>query len=196
MALRIRRFLAPLMLVVLACAGCSSGEEEPDLSAIQALGGKVKFDGQGQVIEIDLSRTRVDDLAPLKLLPNLRVLNCTNAPLSGADFEALANLHALETLYLDGTELDDDGLAQLRGLTSLKALYLGRTKIDDAGLSNLRGLRGLTSLSLANTAVTDAGLAPLRDLHQLQTLVLRNTKVTPKGVQDLGRSLPKTRIDR
>jgi hypothetical protein len=44
----------------------------------------------------------------------------------------------LEELYLDGTDVTDAGLLQLKGLNRLEVLFIGRTQVTDAGIEKLQ----------------------------------------------------------
>jgi Leucine Rich Repeat (LRR) protein len=191
--------IAALALLILTYAGCAASEEQTAIAAIKNLGGKIKTDEHsGAVVEVDLSGTKTtdDDLACLKPLAHLRLLNCSKTPVRGPGLDQLAGLGELQTLFLVGSELDDAGLAHLKGLTSLRTLHLGRTRITNAGLPALALLSRLRTLSLGNTRITDAGLGPLKEMRELGTLVLRHTHTTPAGVQQLRQTLLKTQIER
>ena len=189
---------AIVAVLVLACSGCAPSEEQKALAAIKQLGGKIKSAQQGQVVEVDLSRTKAtdDDLAAHKALVHNRSLNCSYTPITGQGLEQLAGSRDLQTLFLVGSELNDTGLAEVSKLSSLRTLHLGRTKITNAGLAELASMSNLRTLSLGNTQITDAGLAALKPMHELGTLVLRQTKTSPAGVQQLRQSLSKTQIER
>jgi Leucine rich repeat len=189
---------ALLLAGTLATLGCSPSDKDAALARIQQAGGTVNYDSQGRVVSVDLSDTQATDeeLAAVRVLPDVRTINCTNARgIKGTDLDVLAELKNLETLYLVGTSVDDEGLSRLKDLKSLKTLHLGRTRITDKGMPALDGLANLQTLSLGNTDVTDAGLVQLRNLRNLSTVILRQTKTTPRGVQELRRMLPKARID-
>jgi Leucine-rich repeat (LRR) protein len=87
----------------------------------------------------------------------------------------LAQLPALQTLNLDGTEVVNIG--PLKDLRALKVLVLSRTPLADIG--PLKDLKALEDLDLRNTRVADIG--PLKDLKALRTLYLWNTKVADIG---------------
>jgi len=187
-----------LGMSLLLVAGCSASDEQQALATISQLGGKIKNDSQGHVVEVDLSRTPAGDaeVAMLQVFPQLGTLNLSHTRINGQGLVTLGGLSELRVLYLVGTEVDDAGASFLRNLKSLETLHLGRTKITDQGLVALEDLQNLRTLALGNTAVSDAGLAHLRNLRGLATLAVRHTKVTPGGVQELRRSLPTTQIDR
>jgi serine/threonine protein kinase/Leucine-rich repeat (LRR) protein len=98
------------------------------------------------------------------------------------DIKAAAELPknqlALTYVNLNGKEVSDAGLAQLRGLKNLGDLNLGGTPVSGAGLAHLKELDGLTHLNLGGTPVTGAGLAHLKELKNLWWLYLGATNVT------------------
>ena len=121
------------------------------------------------VDDLDLSRTQVSDLTPLRGLTALQGLDLSETQVS--DLTPLRGLTALQNLHLGGIKVSD--LTPLRGLTALQSLDLGRTEVSD--LTPLRGLTALQSLHLMGTQVSD--LTPLRGLTALQSLNLSFTKV-------------------
>ena len=84
----------------------------------------------------------------------------------------IASLTALQTLYLDSTQVTD--LAPLASLNSLQRLYLDDTQVID--LAPLASLNSLQILCLNSTQVTD--LSPLASLNRLQRLDLRGIQVS------------------
>lgn len=190
-------FVINLFAVTLATSGCSRPDREVAIEKIEAVGGTFSHDSQGRIISVDLSDTEATDeeLAAISVLPHVRTINCTNAHhIQGEVLDLLVGLKNLETLYLVGTDLDDDGLTRVRHLTSIKTLNLDGTRITDAGMPALDNLVNLQTLVLGDTAITDQGLVQLRDLKKLSTIVLRDTKTTRRGVQELRRMLPEVRV--
>ncbi len=98
---------------------------------------------------------------------------------------ALSGLEHLESLWLGGTAVTDQGLVSLRYHPTLRVLDLSGTAITDAGVTELSQLPNLTALYLADTCVTDRGLAVLGTLPKLNTLNLDNTAITDSGVAHL-----------
>jgi hypothetical protein len=141
---------------------------------------------------------RIDDLGPLRALPDLRQLSryATNPhrtiehPLR--DLSPVADLPGLEVLELARSRVED--LNPLRGLAHLRRLDLSRARVTD--LSPLAGLQELEWLKLNSTPVADlrplaslerleyldvsntADLSPLAGLRMLRPLVVRDTPVT------------------
>ena len=75
-----------------------------------------------------------------------------------------AYVNEVEVLWLDDTEITDDGLAPVEHLIGLQILTLEDSQVTDAGLAHLQGLTGLENLNLTGTQVTDAGLVHLEGL--------------------------------
>jgi hypothetical protein len=79
------------------------------------------------------------------------------------DLAQLRELTDLEMLDLSFAQVTDAGLVHLRELKKLKVLELSFTSVTDAGLVQLKGCKSLQTLELCGTAVTDVGLAQLTD---------------------------------
>src|SRR5262249_178549 len=75
----------------------------------------------------------------------------------------------VETLDLEGLEVTDAGLKQLRDLKNLQSLLRRNTDITDAGLKELAALKKLTRLSLS-IPVTDTTLTTLHEIDLLHAL--------------------------
>jgi len=139
----------------------------------------------------------------------------------GNTLEFISGLTQLKWLFLNRTQVTDEGLRHLSGLTQLKWLLLYQTKVTDEGLRHLSGLTQLTELGLYFTPevtnkglrhlsgltqlttlhlvgnkVTDEGLRHLSGLTQLTELKLSHTKVTDEGIKHLRRLMPQTSISR
>ena len=119
---------------------------------------------------IDLSMTRIDDIAPLADLIELQSLSLWRTTVS--DLTPLANLTALQRIDLDGTLVSD--LSPLSNLTALESLELGGTSVSD--LTPLSNLTGLQRLYLMETKVSD--LSPLANLTALESLGLGGASVS------------------
>lgn len=115
-----------------------------------------------RIRSLQLQRTDIVDLAPLRLLPSLRELVVSGLRI--ADWTPLSSAAELTGLFAARTPLAS--LAPLQPLAKLRRLYIGRTRISE--LSPLPSLPRLEELSLEELAVSD--LAPLRDCAQLRAL--------------------------
>ncbi len=164
----------------------------------------------------DLSYTpeaKPEDVVPMLLKDvgrqtGLRKLDLTNVYVVHDDgLASLGGLDELEELWLDGTNITDEGLRHLGGLTKLRKLSLyAASRVTGRGLSHLTALAQLEELDLAETAcgdeaaeslhaflrlrrlnlaftpAGDACLAGLANLQQLEYLNLSGTKITSAGL--------------
>ena len=108
----------------------------------------------------------------------------------------LKDLTRLAILNLRRLEIGDDALAAIAGQKTLVRLHLELTKITDKGLEQLKGLENLEYLNLYGTEIGDAGLAQLEGLKKLKNLYLWQTKVTDEGVKKLQEAIPGLKINR
>ncbi len=148
---------------------------------------------------LGLYNTSVADagVAQLPLVaPRLDYLNLAGSRVGDKGLEKLAALAALEDLWVEGTEVTDDGLRHLRPLAKLKRLGLNDCRIGDAGLEKLAALPSLEAVHLRGTDVTDEGLRHLYQLANLKLLDLTNTRVTMAGVLKLKEALPNCTLQR
>jgi hypothetical protein len=83
---------------------------------VETLGGRLRPNEQGEVVEVNLIGSEVTD----------------------AGLAHLAGLTALEALDLDYTQVTDAGLAHLTGLTALEILFLDNTQVTDVGVAELQ----------------------------------------------------------
>ena len=118
---------------------------------------------------LQLSRTQVRNLAPLRALTGLQELHLANTEVES--LEPLRALTSLQELDLPDTRVEN--LEPLRALTGLRTLNLAITRVEN--LEPLRSLTGLQHLNLNNTHVES--LEPLRASTGLQTLDLAYTRV-------------------
>jgi len=101
----------------------------------------------------------------------------------------------LKGLYMKGAKITGSGLQHVP--QSLKYLDLNGSLVNDAGLANLAKQTGLEYLNLGYTEnITDSGVAHLIGLENLTYLELGGfgSKVTDAGEEKLRAALPKTEI--
>jgi hypothetical protein len=134
-------------------------------------------------------------LAAISDLPNLRSINLSNVPLSGAGLRPLQKLTSLTQLDLPQSGLTDDDLRPLQSLTNLQSLAMPNsvgdgsvTFMPDAKLSRLKVGAGITDAGLLAIAkkypglhtcdlsqspqITDKGIGHLADQMRPNTIVL------------------------
>ena len=138
-------------------------------------------------IDVSSRAVRDSDLAILKGLAHLNVLNLEKTAVSDAGLSHLKRLTNLSDLNLGSTQISDAALAHLRDLTNLRTLHLwGNPRLGDAGLAHLKSLTNLNFLSLfADREVSDSGLAQLEGMVSLTVLDLNATHVTDAGLVHL-----------
>ena len=148
------------------------------------LPGEHYYNERGKLELISFAGWDIDGLEMQKLarLSSLRSLDFTLTRISDEDLAILASrdgggdgLMNLHQLYLRGTPVSDDGLAELGKMTSLQNLNLSNTGVTSVGLVHLAGLTNLQTLDLGSTQVAD--VTPLSNLAALRSLYLTNTQV-------------------
>lgn len=92
----------------------------------------------------------------------------------------------VQNLNLQGTQISDESLGQIKNIDSLRTLDLTGTKISDRGLSFIGRMKNLEVLLLNGTQVTDNGVANLAATPKLCRIGLRDTKVSGVGLQRMG----------
>ena len=103
-----------------------------------------------------LDETQVSDvgLESVSKLTRLKSLSLRRKPGGNAQGASPAGVlcvwsdSELVSLHLDGTDVDDRGLAYLRGCSELFELDLSHTRVTPAGLRNLARLPKLRSLTI------------------------------------------------
>jgi hypothetical protein len=137
---------------------------DPDRKAAEwvlSAGGTVQINGETEDIK------KPGDLPKGDL--RLTAITLT-APVKEADLSACQGCANLTVLYLVGTQIGNQGLAQFKDSKGLKELYLSGTKVDDGSVTTIKQFTKLTDLSVGQT------------------------KITEKGVQELAKALPACRI--
>ena len=152
----------------------------PNLAGFQALG-QIKSLEYCPFLGTDECDAK---LAAISDLPNLRSINLSNVPLSGAGLKPLQKLTSLTQLDLPQSGLSDEDLSPLQSLTNLQTLTLPNSVGDvaikylpDAKLSRLR----------VGAGITDAGLLAIAKKYpELHTCDLsQSPQITDKGIGHL-----------
>jgi hypothetical protein len=192
--LRFQYSLRTLMLLTLATAiACSwlavcakrAREQRQIVVEIEKLGGRVTFHYEYLEEALPYPLTRLRDLLGEDYFGYVRVVNCSDTPITDAGLEHLQELSNLQALWLNNSQITDAGLEHLKGLTKLEVLWLDDTRITDAGLGHIKGLTNLKKLRLNNIRITDGGLECLRESTKLKDLDLYNTPITDAGLEHL-----------
>ena len=86
-------------------------------------------------------------IAPICRLSGVQGIHVFAPPFGDAELAGLRGLRSLSVLNLAGSHVSDSGLAHLKGLTNLSIMSLCNTKITDEGLAHLDGLTKLSYLN-------------------------------------------------
>ena len=124
-------------------------------------------------------------LARVDGLPALRILDASGIQKVPSGFSSVRNLRHLETLFLDGSGINDDLLVNLESACSLRRLSLRGTLVTSHGLTHLGELVNLKDLDLSDTQVTSDGFELIKKLTQLELLDLSGTSIGDDGLRHL-----------
>jgi hypothetical protein len=143
--------------------GATTPETDPSIQLLVQRGATIETDEtdpKKPIVAIRLVGPQFSgaDLSVLKIAPQLRTLDLSDAHVSNIDLEQIATSSALENLTLSGTKVSDRGMVSLKKLTSLRRLDLSRTIVTDPGLLELRGLGKLKELLLVGSLANGAAL--------------------------------------
>jgi hypothetical protein len=106
----------------------------------------------------------------------------------------LEGMQSLDTLVLENTNVDDDGMASLGKLHRLGMLNLGGTQVTSAAIPRLSTL-SLSMLGLSQTAVDDAAISHLCEMKSFNWLLLNGTQVSGEGLWRFRQALPECDLD-
>jgi serine/threonine protein kinase len=93
------------------------------------------------------------------------------------ELSEVANLHALKTLILDGSLINDSALAKLTKMPNLVDLNLDHCAVTDDTLPVITKFKGLTRLSLRGTFVSPQHLNQLVSMTRLRSLDLTDVNI-------------------
>lgn len=149
-----------------------------------------------RVLTVNLSDSKMSDdqIHYIAHLPQVATLLLTNTPVTDAGVKQLGTSN-VKNLYLNGTNVTDQGLEDVAKMSSIQVLNLSKTKVTDKGLKPLLSLNNLVWLLLSDTDITDSGLDALAGMKSLHHLTVGNTKVTPEGIKRMKDANPKLTID-
>jgi Leucine-rich repeat (LRR) protein len=159
---------------------------------ISELGGKLKRDGDGNIVTVDLRGTWIYDsqLIELARLPKLETLDLSHTRISDEGLSYLKSAPAIADLNLYYAEqITDQGLGAIREWKHLKRLNVRGTRVSDGALEIISHLQQLEALDIANTPTMDNGLDNLITLVNLKELSLGRRRESDNEVELL-RLLP------
>ena len=166
-----------------------------DASAMEALsdvGAKIRKNSRGQIIEVNLRKTKANDetLKALVLLQHGRSLLLNDLNITDVGLATLSEVSwPVTQLDLRGCPISNAGLEHLAGMSSLKVLRLSgsnaETSVNDEGLATISRFTGLRVLSLDKLTISVAGIKHLIALQELEELYLADTTIDDEAVKIL-----------
>ena len=97
-------------------------------------------------------------------------------------------------IILRGSKVSDEQLDHLTDLEHLRHLYLDDSEISNDGLVKISALPTIEMLSIRNTQVDDECISSIAKLQSLRWLYISQTGLTQRGIRKLRKALPNTRI--
>jgi hypothetical protein len=144
-------------------------------------------------VKLHVSTRGALDLSFLGALPvnALHTLDLNDTGVEDNQMQHVRRLTGLKSLQMQGNEITDRGIEDLRPLASLEVLKLSKfgsaRNISDDALAAVAALPKLKQLDLRKTQVGDAGMAAIAGMTQLTCLDVSGTKVTDDGLRHVGR---------
>jgi Leucine-rich repeat (LRR) protein len=124
------------------------------------------LEGMPSLVQLDLSRTRADDVRSLAGCCALKKLMLQGSSVTDVGIIGLERIATLEVLNLAYC-WQITSVTSLRRCTALRELILDGTRVTDAGIAGLECIITLTRLSLADCNLIMAALANARTLTTL-----------------------------
>jgi len=172
--------LAVLLAVTLA-ADAAAQSTATAVQRIEARGGYVTRDRDGQVTEVSLERTWAtdNDIDFVVELKTVKKLDLSFTYVTDKGIKKLQQLPQLEDLTLDTAEfLTDASMAHLRANRALRRLVVRGVDITDGGMPYIGEMTGLRSLDISYTMLGDVGLEHLPALSELESLKIGGNMIT------------------
>lgn len=169
-------------------------------AAVNALGGSVKRDAAGDIVEVRVPRVTDEALKILGDLAQLRVLNIlggepeSRLKITDEGLTHLSRLTQLEAIDINWSNITDAGVARLAQFQELKSLWLNGTKITNEGIKYLKRLRNLRQLGLQKTAISDACVESLKEIRTLEYLQIEGNGISVAAGKALRQHLPRCMI--
>jgi hypothetical protein len=156
---------------------------------ILKLGGQVRRDTSGNVVEVNLrgrwvGKTEILDLLQYKQLVRL---NLSHTRIADSDLLYLRPAAQIQDLNLSYSEhITDIGMSIIKDWTHLRRLDVSGTQVADATLVLLSRLTEMESLDVAGSEVTDDGVQELVPLTKLKHLGLGRSQFGEGASEALG----------
>jgi len=123
-------------------------------------------DPLARVVSVDLMNRALTaaDIDDLNQYPRLIDLSVASDKLDSGVISSIGRLKPLKILYLQGTDITDDGLARLAELPNLAYLNLANTPVTSIGLATLSKFKALRRVDVG-FGESDPGVVRLRELR-------------------------------
>ena len=159
---------------------------------IDELGGRVSHNASGQIVEVNLRGSWINDAEMIQLsrLPQLQRLDLSHTRITDEGLLRLKSAPQIVELKLFYAELiTDQGMTAIRNWKQLKRLNVRGTRISDGTLEILSRMTQLEALDIANTQISDDGFDYLITLVNLKELSLGSSRLSENAIKTL-RLLP------
>lgn len=162
---------------------------------------KTRRDGDDAIIEVDLRDAAVAGvIANLSKLPKLRSVLLSGSDVTDQGLAEIGKITGLENLDLRGCAVSDLGVSELAGLARLKSIKFsgkaGQTQVTDAAMATLGKLTSLKVIAIDFLPISDQGIASLSGLVEIKELYMAGAAVSDEVAETLVKfpALAKLRI--
>jgi hypothetical protein len=169
--------VAPLSPALVAKAAGDDARIEPAIPESPLL--RVSFPAH----RAEVDDTRVSELA--RIASNVVELDLSRTRVTDAGLAAVAEMKRLARLDLEGTAVTDAAVRRVQKLAELRYLNLVGTKVGDAALGEIAKMEKLEAVYLFGSEVSEKGVAELR--AKRPSLKVQNERALPEV-----RPLPET----
>jgi Leucine-rich repeat (LRR) protein len=181
-----RRSLLLMVFLFPASLAAESAER------IHALGGRASQNASGQVVDVNLRGSWVNDADMIELgrFPELQRLDLSHTRITDEGLlrlKSAAKIVDLNLFYVE--QITDQGMTAIKNWTNLKRLNVRGTRISDGTLEILSRMPQLEALDIANTQISDDGYDYLITLVNLKELSLGRSRLSDNAIKAL-RLLP------
>lgn len=153
--------------------------------ATHTLQGRFDRDDYPETLNFSDSAITDDDLNPAVRLQRLRALFLNDTDITDQGVRHLTSCALLRGVGLSGTHVTDNVVSILREFPKLYSLVLSFTQLSDQGMKAIAEIHTLRRVWVDYTSVSSDGLMGINKLKDLSLLSLRRTQVTDEGLESL-----------
>jgi len=155
-------------------------------STLRAVGGLLQDRSMRQLEHLGAQVFRADQRVLLRIAPNLFTVRIGRQWRGGREgLTHLSRLIDVQQVVLEGPQVDDRWLQQLKPLRDLRAVTIIGGNITDDGLAHLSHVQNLQYLRLWYVPLTDASIDHLKRHRKLEELELYGTDIAREAVDRL-----------